>query len=167
MPRAKKQVTEEVKKVRRRRKPMTEAQKKAAAERLEKARAAKAPAQNISVHESIRDLDDDHPLSPKNVKEWIKDWKLRLHGIRHHRTSKEAKEVGNYYSTEAYIRNMQNYLSTGVWHDMFYGENRNMPYYPACVKPSYDKDGNIKRSYGVYYADLDGVYGKNGQVIKV
>ena len=58
------------------RKPMTEEQRAAASERLAKARearAAKNPNYGKSgVHESLRDLPDDHQLSPKRVKEWIK-----------------------------------------------------------------------------------------------
>lgn len=48
-------------KVRKKRKPMTPEQRAAAAERLALARAAKAPAKNVSIHESIRNLEDDHP----------------------------------------------------------------------------------------------------------
>ena len=64
------------KKKRKRRKPMTEEQKAAASERLAKARearAAKNPDYGKSgIAESLRGLPDDHQLSPKRVKEWIK-----------------------------------------------------------------------------------------------
>ena len=67
------------KKVRKKRKPMTEEQKQAAAERLEKARAndaAKNPNYGqSSIHESLRDLADDAPINPKKVKQWIKTQK--------------------------------------------------------------------------------------------
>ena len=59
-------------KVRKKRKPMTEEQRKAAAERLAVARAKKAPSQNTSIHPSVLALPDDHYLSYKNVKGWIK-----------------------------------------------------------------------------------------------
>ena len=67
------------KKVRKRRKPMTEEQKRAASERLEKARAARA-AKNpdygqSGIHESLRDLPEDHSAHPKKVKQWIKTQK--------------------------------------------------------------------------------------------
>ena len=66
-------------KVRKKRKPMTEEQKVAAAERLEKARAVRA-AKNpdygmSSIHESLRDVPDDAPINPKKVKQWIKTQK--------------------------------------------------------------------------------------------
>ena len=76
MPRTKKVTT---KKVRKPRKPMTAEQKEAAAKRLEKAREArrkKNPNYGMSnVHESIRDLPDDHHLHPDKVKQWIKTQK--------------------------------------------------------------------------------------------
>ena len=59
----------------RKRKPMTPEQKAAAAERLVKARAAKAPAKNESIHPSVLSLDDDNTFSVKNVKSWIKTQK--------------------------------------------------------------------------------------------
>ena len=64
------------KKIRKRRKPMTEEQKQAAAARLEKARearAAKNPDYGQSgIHVSLRDLPEDHPAHPNKVKRWIK-----------------------------------------------------------------------------------------------
>ena len=67
------------KKVRKKRKPMTDEQKAAAAERLEKARQARAEKNpdygQSGIHESLRDLPDDYPINPKKVKQWIKTQK--------------------------------------------------------------------------------------------
>ena len=56
-------------KVRKKRKPMTEEQKAAAAERLAKAREKKAAGDpnygQSGIHESLRNLPDDYPLHPK------------------------------------------------------------------------------------------------------
>ena len=62
------------------RKPMTEEQRQAAAERLEKARKKTRAAKNpnygqSSIHESLRDLPDDAPINPQKVKKWIKTQK--------------------------------------------------------------------------------------------
>lgn len=149
-------------KVRRKRKPMTPEQRAAAAERLAKARAAKAPAQNVSIHESIRDLDDEHPLSPKKVKDWIKACREELKANRHHKTSKDAKEKAAWHSLESYIRNMQNYLSSGIWNDLYYGERRSTRMHPICTNMSYAKDGTPKYSYGVFYPGL-GIYKGQGE----
>ena len=67
------------KKRRKPRKPMTEEQRIAAAERLEKAREARAEKNpdygKSGLAVSIRDLPDEHVLSPKKVKQWIKTQK--------------------------------------------------------------------------------------------
>jgi hypothetical protein len=150
-----------VKKTRKKRTPMSPEQRAAATERLAKARAAKGPSQNVSIHESIRDLDDDHPLSPKRVKEWIKSCRDELKANRSHRLSNDVKEKAPYYALEGYVRNMQIYLSTGVWNDMFYGAKRSIRMYPVCVAPAMNSDGSRNYTYGVYYTGL-GVYEGNG-----
>ena len=61
------------------RKPMTEEQKKAASERLAKARATKLAKNpdygNAGVHSSVRELIPEHTLHPEKVKNWIKTQK--------------------------------------------------------------------------------------------
>jgi|TARA_B100001996_G_scaffold325969_1_gene272124 hypothetical protein len=110
------------KKVRKKRKPMTPEQKIAAAERLEKARAAKSPAKNQTIHSEVLAKPDDHPLCVKNVKSWIRSSKEQLSALRGdmRRDVKGAK--ARFYGKEGYIRNMQHYLKHGDWIDDFYGE---------------------------------------------
>jgi len=146
------------KKVRRKRKPMTDEQKKAAAERLALARAAKGPVKNLSLPENLRDLTDDHYLSPKKVKQWIKVWKSKLTGIKYWKDSKDRKERLEYQIAEAYVKNMQNYLTTGIWSDFRYGENREHKIVWKVVAPAFDSNGEIKRSQGYFYDDI-GFYG--------
>ena len=150
-------------KPRKKRKPMTPEQREAAAKRLEKAREAKAPAKNLSVHESIRDLEDDHPLSPKKVKEWIKVWQEKLKSIRHYRNSSDRKEVAEFHQVQNYINNMQLYLSSGSWNDLFYGEKRSKRYYPVCIAQAFDRKGNPVYTQGIYYPLMGGVYMGNGE----
>jgi hypothetical protein len=47
---------------------------------------------------------------------------------------------------------------------MFYGEHMNNRIKTVCIVPAYDKDGNIKRSYGCYYPDIGGVYVGPGRI---
>ena len=73
-------------KVRKKRKPMTEEQRAAAAARLEKAR-EKRKEQNpdygqSSLSTELRDLPDDHALHPKKIKEWIKTQKDLASSVR-------------------------------------------------------------------------------------
>ena len=105
------------------RKPMTPEQKIAAAERLKKARAAKAPAKKSSIHPTVLAKGDEHFISAKNVQSWIKNQKELLSEYRAsvRRDVKGAK--AKLHSKEGYIRNMQHYLKHGDWIDNFYGEH--------------------------------------------
>ena len=64
------------------RKPMTEAQRKIASANLAKARAAKAPAKNDSIHFSVLAKDENDTFSAKNVKSWIKTQKELMTTLR-------------------------------------------------------------------------------------
>jgi hypothetical protein len=110
------------KKVRKKRKPMTPEQRIAAAERLERARAAKAPAKNQTIHQNVISLPDEHYLSAKKVKSWIKSNKDMISELRSEvrRDVKGAKS--KYYNIDGYIRQMQHYLKHGDWVDSQYGE---------------------------------------------
>ena len=146
------------KKIRKRRKPMTEEQKQAAAARLEKARearAAKNPDYGQSgIHESLRNLPEDHPAHPKKVKQWIKTQKELAASER-----KSAKQgVKGAYSKqcnhEAYVRNLVKYLRDGDYVDMFYGEYMEHKVKRKCVAMAYELDGTPKRDVGVWYPDI-------------
>ena len=146
------------KKVRKRRKPMTEEQRRAASERLEKARAARA-AKNpdygqSGIHPTLRNLADDHPAHPKKVRQWIKTQKELATSER-----KSAKQgVKGAYSKqcihEAYVRNLVKYLRDGDYVDMFYGEYMEHQVKRKCVAMAYESDGTPKREVGVWYPDI-------------
>jgi uncharacterized cupin superfamily protein len=53
---------------------------------------------------------------------------------------------------------MQNYLRTGDWTDVFYGEYQEHKIRNRCYALAYDKDGNPKRNVGVFYPDMGCVY---------
>ena len=69
-------------KVRKKRKPMTEEQRAAASERLAIARAAKAPAKNLNICSEVLNLPDEHTLSAKKVRAWIKTQKELISSYR-------------------------------------------------------------------------------------
>jgi hypothetical protein len=154
------------KKVRKKRKPMTEEQKQAAAERLEKARAARA-AKNPNygqsgVHESLRDLPDDAPINPKKVKKWIKTQK-ELASMERRNEKKNVKGAfARKLIHEAYVRNMQRYLRDGDWIDLFYGEHQEKKIGYICRAQAYywegPKKGEPKFNVGTYYPLLGTVY---------
>lgn len=141
-------------KPKRTRKPMTEEQKKAAAERLAKAREARGHTGAKSVHESIRDLPEDHPIHWSKVKQWIKDCEMSLKQMKSHQNSSVASERSAYQDLEIYIKNMKSYLTTGHWSDFRFGENRENRVSESCVAMAYWPDGTPKRTLGVFYPDI-------------
>ena len=113
------------KKRRKPRKRMSEEQRVAAAARLEQAREkrkAKNPDYGMSnVHESLRNLPDEHPLHPNKVKKWIKSQKDLASSARSDVRRKVKGAEAQLGIHEGYVRNMQKYLKDGDWIDMFYG----------------------------------------------
>lgn len=148
----------ERKKVKRRRKPMSDEQKKAAVERLAKAREARGADGSKSVHHSIRDLPEDHFLHWKKVKQWLKSNQDELKGMKEYKTSKLSKERAQYQDLETYIHNMKKYLSGGVWSDFRYGERRESRVRKVCHAMAYYPDGTPKRMYGTFYPDIAQVW---------
>lgn len=155
-------MSEEIKKVRKRRKPMTAEQKAAAAERLAKAREARAKA-NPPVYKNINDsvlaLEDDHALSLDSIKRYIKTSQEKLKAERANMRSKDNKiankAIAQVHSLQGYIRNLQTYLRTGTYIDMFYGEHQEKPIKAICVRMAYYPDGMPKRNVGVFYPDIN------------
>jgi len=148
----------ERKKVRKRRKPMTEEQKAAAVERLKAAREAKAaknPNQKpANVCDKVLAYPDEYYLSYVKVREWIKANQEKLKEARAEERRNVKGAHAEVKSLEAYIRNMNKYLRDGDWADSFYGEDMNKLIKWRCLVPAYDEHGNIKRQHGVYYDDL-------------
>lgn len=141
-------------KPKRTRKPMTPEQRKAAAERLAKAREEKGHTGAKSVHESIRDLPEDHPIHWSKVRQWIKDCELSLRQMKTFKSSSVASERSAYHDLENYIKSMKTYLSTGYWSDFRFGESRDNRTQLSCVALAYWPDGEPKRTIGVFYPDI-------------
>lgn len=154
------------KKVRKKRKPMTEEQRAAAAERLAKARekrAEKNPDYGMSgIHQSIRNLPEDHQLHPKKVKQWIKTQKDLLRTEKQGVRQKVKGAIARAAIHEAYIRSCQRYLRDGDWTDNFYGEYQEKKITRRCIAQAYywygPKKGQPKFDVGVYYPMLGQVY---------
>ena len=147
----------ERKKIRKPRKAMSDEQRQAASERLAKARAAKGPAKNTMHPEEIRKIPDDETFSIHNVKQWLVNQKELLSSMREYKDSKEPAERARYFATEAYVGNLDNYLRTGVYSDLFYGINGTNKVTYVSAGMAYYVDGTPKRSVGVMYSDI-GLY---------
>ena len=146
------------KKIRKRRKPMTEEQKQAAAARLEKARearAAKNPDYGQSgIHVSLRDLPEDHPAHPNKVKKWIKTQKELAASERKSVKQGMKGAYSRQCTHEGYVRNLVKYLRDGDYVDDFYGEYMEHKTGRRCIAMAYYPDGTPKRSIGVWYPDI-------------
>ena len=154
------------KKRRKPRKRMSEEQRVAAAARLEKAREkrkAKDPDYGMSgIHESLRNLPNDHPLHPNKVKQWIKSQKDLASSARSSIRQKVKGAEAQLGIHEGYVRNMQRYLRDGDWIDMFYGEHQQYKIKYRCTSQAYYWDGpnkgQPKFDIGTYYPLLGCVY---------
>ena len=119
--------TKPVKKVRRKRKPMTEEQRVAAAERLEIAREKrfeKNPPKYKNIHPSVLAKPEDSTFSLKNVRQWIKTQKGLLQKYKSDVRANVKGSIAKVASTEGYIRHCETYLSGGSWIDDFCGEHQ-------------------------------------------
>ena len=152
-------------KTRKKRKPMSEEQRAAAAKRLEKARAKRAEKNpdygHSGIHFSLRDLPDEHNAHPKKVKQWIKTQKELASAERAGVRQGVKGAVARLANHEGYIRNCQKYLRDGDWVDNFYGEHQEKRVQWRCVAMAYEENGNSKRVPGTYYPDMGMVYTEN------
>ncbi len=144
------------------RKPMSDEQKAAAAARLEKARAARAEKNpdygKSGIHESLHNLPDEHYISPKKVKQWIKTQKDLMSSERAAVRQNVKGALARLADHEGYIRHMQRYLRDGDWIDNFYGEHQEKKMGWRCVAMAYYDDGTPKRTVGTYYPDMGCIY---------
>ena len=154
------------KKVRKPRKPMTEEQKQAASARLEKAREARA-AKNpdygqSNIHESLRNLPEDHRAHPKKVRKWIKTQKELAASERRSAKQGVSGAYAKQSTHEGYVRNLVKYLRDGDYVDDFYGEYQEKKVSRRCVAQGYyfdgPKKGQPKFDVGVYYPMLGTKY---------
>jgi len=101
---------------------LTEEQRDELRERLAKARAAKGEPEYKTIHSTVLQLDEDHPLSMQNCKQYIKTQKSLMTKYKSEMRNDIKGAKAKYCQCEGYIRNIQSYLKTGIWVDLFYGE---------------------------------------------
>jgi hypothetical protein len=140
-----------------RRKPMSEEQRAAAAERLKLAREKRMkenPPQYKNVHPNVLALPEDATLSFKNVRQWIKTQKeLASRYTREDRQGVKGA-LAKAQSAKGYISEMENYLKYGDWISGVYGEYGQTQMKWVCIANAYYDNGMPKRSIGVFYKDI-------------
>jgi len=138
----------------RKKRQLSEEQRAELRERLEKARASKAPAKQLSIHESIRNLPDTDSFAPARVRGWIRATKERMQSMRKWKKSKDKNEYQAYLTEEIYLGNLQAYLRTGIYLDNRWGAERQHAVKYRCVAMAYYSDGTPKRTVGTWYPDI-------------
>ena len=148
------------------RKQLTEKRKQELRDQLSKARSKRSPAEYKNIHPKVLEIPDDDPLSLKSIKKSIKHSKDRasaysVNSRRRGATPKQAiTDKINSESVKAYIRFMEHYLRTGDWISDFMGDNEEKKTQWKCVAMAYHADGTPKRTKGVFYPDINMVWGE-------
>ena len=148
------------------RKPLTEKRKQELRDQLSKARSKRSPAEYKNIHPKVLEIPDDDILSLKSIKKAIKHSKDRasaysVNSRRRGATPKQAiTDSINSDNTKAYIRFMEHYLRTGDWISDFMGDDEEKKTQWKCVAMAYYADGTPKRTKGVFYPDINMVWGE-------
>ena len=110
---------------------MTEEEKKEKVkQRMAALRAKRKPPKLTNVHHTVKALPDDNTLSYVNVKNWIKSQEGIVKSARLTERSRsndisqkdKDKAMRTRMGAQSYIRSIKNYISTGDWSTMYYGE---------------------------------------------
>ena len=136
---------------------MTDAQKKAASERLAKAREARGHDGSKSVHPSLLDLElypEDSPIHWKKVRVWVKEITGELSAKKALRDSKVSSERQQYQTLQVYLGNLKRYLTSGEWHDHRYGRHMEGKMRTVVHAIGYYPSGRPKRTIGHFYKDV-------------
>lgn len=140
----------------RKKRQLTEKQKQAAIARLAKARAERAasnPPKYVNYEPSIVSLPDDHPMSFKKVKQWIKNAKARSAAEKQSYKGGDDKALARSQVWVTYSNQLEQYLRTGDFVGSFYGENMEFRIKRRCVAMAFFPNGKPKREIGVWYSD--------------
>ena len=101
---------------------MTLEQRKAAGERLRLAREKKGKPQYKNVAKSVLALPDDHYLSYKSVKKWIKTQQEIARAERKNMVKGVKGAAAKMYAAQGYVNQMNHYIQHGDWCCDYYGE---------------------------------------------
>ena len=98
--------------------------------RMAALRAKRKPPKLANVHHTVKSLPDDNTLSYVNVKKWISTQEGIVKSTRPTERSRsndisqkdKDKAMRTRMGAQSYIRSIKNYISTGDWSSMYYGE---------------------------------------------
>ena len=115
--------------------------------RMAALRAKRKPPKLANVHHTVKSLPDDNTLSYVNVKNWIKSQEGIVKSARLTERSRNAdisqkdkdKAMRTRIGAQAYIRSIKNYITTGDWSTMYYGEFEDQLMQWVTVAPAGEK----------------------------
>ena len=98
--------------------------------RMAALRAKRKPPKLANVHHTVKSLPDDDTLSYVNVRKWITTQEGIVKSTRLTERSRNSdisqkdkdKAMRTRMGAQSYIRSIKNYISTGDWSSMYYGE---------------------------------------------
>ena len=98
--------------------------------RMAALRAKRKPPKLANVHHTVKALPDDNTLSYMNVRKWIKTQEGVVKSARITERSRSGdisqkdkdKAMRTRMGAQSYIRSIKNYITTGDWSTMYYGE---------------------------------------------
>ena len=138
------------------RKPLTEEEKKARADRLaiarEKRYLEKPPAYKQFSPDVVA-LPDDDEFSLKNVREWIKEARSHKQAEQRSHQAGTKGALGKRITWEGYISQLESYLKSGDYISPFAGGDMERRVGQKCVAMAYFPNGKPKRQMGVWYKD--------------
>ena len=148
------------------RKQLSEKRKQELRDQLTKARSKRTPAEYKNIYPSVLAKPDDDSLSLKSIKKAIKHNKEKsaAYLTNSRRRGASPKQVIqdkiNADGAKAYIRMMEHYLRTGDWISNFMGDDEEKKTQWKCVAMAYHADGTPKRTKGIFYPDINMVWGE-------
>ena len=115
--------------------------------RMAALRAKRKPPKLANVHHTVKALPDDDTLSYASVKKWIKTQEGIVKSARLTERSRNKdisqkdknKAMRTRIGAQAYIRSIKNYISTGDWSTMYYGEFEDQLMQWVTVAPAGEK----------------------------
>ena len=98
--------------------------------RMANLRAKRKPPKLVNVRDAVKALSDDNTMSYVNVKKWIKTQEGIVKTARLTERSRNGdisqkdkdKAMRTRIGAQSYIRSIKNYIQTGDWSSMYYGE---------------------------------------------
>jgi head-tail adaptor len=115
--------------------------------RMAALRAKRKPPKLANVHHTVKALSDDDTLSYANVRKWIKTQEGIVKSARLTERSRsndisqkdKDKAMRTRIGAQAYIRSIKNYITTGDWSTMYYGEFEDQLMQWVTVAPAGEK----------------------------